>query len=209
MADINIDELINRSKIAFDEVIYKLTDNYSTKDKQEVYMQSRDRVGKILQELKKITIAYPDVEKAKIDEFINSSKKRYNDVITGCIATITTPGTCKLTSPLGSDELPMNSKKTLVYNTPSPEKAIEHMKLVNLNIGSEIKVVDGEFIPDDITNMIYIIDPYTKDSNIIITRFISQESATKFITDNFKIEKIKPLILIGTEAKVKMSMTIV
>jgi len=202
MADINIDELISRAKISIDEVIYTLTDKHANaKKRQEIYIQSRDRVGRILQELRKITISYPDEEIAKVNEFIKSSKAKYNEVTNSIIINMTEP-----TNPnIGSDNItPTNS----VYRASTPVKAMENIQLLSLNLGTQIKVIDGEVIDSSIENTYNVISPYTEDSNIIITRFCNSETVTKYISDRFVNPNIQPIIIYGKQAKLKYNIAL-
>ena len=199
----------------------------------------KGEVTKILQELvayKKQFNVKEDVD--KINEFISLCNVKYQEVINYATGDLTGDGNqeyvqealneAKNSTIIPAAILTGNSREEFIrqtqqqpsrmFNSQSPMvqpmmpaiSADQIMAMTAINISTGISMVDGETIPAPApADMIYIIDPCTKSSQIVITRFVNPDAATSFVYDNFRNDKNPPVIIYGKLAEIEHKVNLV
>jgi len=95
---------------------------------------------------------------------------------------------------------------------PNPVTAITEESVLDfavVNVSNGIDLEDGEAIPDGYNGeAIFVVNPFTKDCRIKVTRFINQDKLVEYIQEHYRACKEQPLIIKGYLGKPTYNITI-
>lgn len=237
----NVENIIKAQAIAFDEVIYYLTEEGLPAGQRLQRIDNvRSRANKILADMMKYRTTLSDqVSIDRVNAFIKEKSIFFNEKMQTITSTFDPSaeygteifnasnkaqipaalvGASNAPTQPTRQDLPFTPKQSVqqqaepsvsMYNTSSAIDGIMMNRALSLNFSLGFVTKDGEDgIPSTATDLIYVIDPETKDNQIEVTRFMTPEKATEFVYNNFKDLNVQPLIIKGALARVKTTINL-
>jgi hypothetical protein len=207
----NVENVIKQQKIAFEEVLYSITDPSLTPNERfKTIQEKKQRFKDLLMEVIKYYKIIPDNDenkekRDKLKDFINEYKDKFNNAIDEHQNLSLRETTSEEKSRVLSAATSAKNK----YCNMSVNEYNDFKESTKINISLGTKLVDGEEIENTNTDeLYYVISPYTEDSLVIVTRFVNPNKLTEFVHDNFRRDAVQPIILYGKQAKLDYNISI-
>lgn len=212
-----IEKLISQQRKAFDEIVYHLTESgLKPGERLRRLDESKKRAKKLLAELMTQYQELPEStqeqkeDREKLKSFIVSLNNEYKKVMSN--TTDQALGEDKLEESQYMPKSSTNNKQKSQETKYSTLDATQYTNLVDnllLNTSLGTKIIDGETIPDTHNDdLFFVIEPFTNDTQIIVTRFLNVDALQTFVHNNYKRSNIQPVIIYGKQANLKYTINV-